>query len=196
MTTPAQLPRPLEELTAFLQSLGTEDVEHTGGDFLHHLQAVHDLLLQHGAPPHVAAAGLFHSIYGTEGFQEFSLPLSQRPQVRDLIGPEAELLAWANCVMDRQTLDQAVDAALTGACEHLPLRERETNAPIELTRHQLIDLAQVHLFDWLEQVHRSPFGWNYRRQAYKQMAHLTNHTTLYTQTFSQEPPAQPERDAR
>lgn len=180
-------PRPLAELTAFLRSLGTEDVEHTGGDFLHHLHAVHDLLAQHGAPPHIAAAGLFHSVYGTEGFQEFSLPLSERHRIRELIGEEAELLAWANCVMDRESFDRAVDAALTGACEHLPVRERGTGAPIPLARRQLIDLAQVHLFDWLEQVERSHFGWNYRRPAYRQMAELTNHSPLYDQVFSREP---------
>ena len=82
---------PRHEMVAFLESLGTADVDHTGGDFLQHLCAVHDLLLARGASARVAAAGMFHSIYGTETFQGFSLPLDQRPRVQELIGERASI---------------------------------------------------------------------------------------------------------
>lgn len=179
-------PRGVDELMEFLTGLGTAEVPHSGGDFLHHLRAVHDLLEAHGAPRHLAVAGLFHSIYGTEGFQDFALPLSERARVRGLVGEEAEHLAWANCVMNRATFDEAVDGALTGACERLPVSERKNGAAIPLTRVQLAELAQLHLFDWLEQVERSGFGWDYRRRAYRQMAELTNQTGLYNEVFARE----------
>ena len=180
-------PRGTDELMEFLAGLGTADVAHSGGDFLHHLRAVHDLLAAHGAERHVAVAGLFHSIYGTEGFQEFSLPLSERGRVRELIGEAAEHLAWANCAMDRATFDEAVEGALDGACERLPVRERAGGDEVPLTRRQLVELAELHLFDWLEQVERSEFGWDYRRRAYRLMAELTNHAGLYDEVFAREP---------
>lgn len=186
---------PRAELAAFLESLGAADVEHTGGDFLRHLCAVHDLLAEHGADAELAAAGMFHSIYGTERFQGFSLPLDQRGRVRALIGERAERIAWVNCVMDRASFDAAVAQALEGAdplADSLIVRDRE-GAAIPLSADQLRDLAHIHLFDWLEQVERSaheqPGGWNYRRNAYQQMSELVGEPaqSLYAATFAREP---------
>ena len=36
-----------------------------------------------GCPEDVCRAGMFHSIYGTEKFQGFTLPLGRRDDVRD-----------------------------------------------------------------------------------------------------------------
>lgn len=181
-------PRPVSELIDFLHSLGTAEIDHSGHDFLTHLKAVHDLLDKHDAGPELAAAGLFHSIYGTEKFQGFSLPLTERARVRSLIGERAEFVAWLNCIMDRATFDAAVSAALAGE-RTLSISDRDGNPPIELTVDQLRDLATVHLFDWLEQVERSEFGWGYRRNAYREMATLvgSDAEALYEDVFSREP---------
>ncbi|MDE2746894.1 MAG: hypothetical protein OXI41_13040 [Chloroflexota bacterium] len=181
-------PRPLPELLDFLYSLGTAEIDHTGHDFLTHLRAVHDLLAEHDAGDELAAAGLFHSIYGTERFQDFCLPLDRRQQVGDLIGERAERIAWLNCIMDRSTFDSAVSAALSGEID-LAISDRDGNPPIELTIDQLRDLATVHLFDWLEQVERSEFGWGYRRVAYREMAQLLGPEVeaLYDEVFTREP---------
>jgi hypothetical protein len=53
-------------------------------------------------------AGLFHSIYGTEGFAGYALPWTERPAVRALVGPRAERLAWLFCAMDRASFDATV----------------------------------------------------------------------------------------
>jgi len=181
-------PRPLPELLDFLYSLGTAEIDHTGHDFLTHLRAVHDLLADHEAGAELAAAGLLHSIYGTEKFQDFCLPLDRRQEVSDLIGERAECIAWLNCIMDRSTFDSAVSAALSGESD-LAISDRDGNQPIALTIDQLRDLATVHLFDWLEQVERSEFGWDYRRDAYREMAQLLGSEveTLYDEVFSREP---------
>ena len=192
---------PRREMVAFLDSLGTADVDHTGGDFLQHLCGVHDLLLARGASARVAAAGMFHSIYGTETFQGFSLPLDQRPRVQELIGERAERLAWCNCVMDRASFDASLGDALAGA-ERLEIRDRD-GSPIVLSLDELRELAEVQLFDWLEQVERvvsddpsadstdQPSGWGYRRSAYRQMAELVGRRGLwlYGAVFSREPVA-------
>ena len=193
---------PRHEMVAFLESLGTADVDHTGGHFLQHLCGVHDLLLARGASARVAAAGMFHSIYGTETFQGFSLPLDQRPRVQELIGERAEHLAWCNCVIDRASFDASLPDALAGA-EQLEIRDRH-GSPIVLSLDELRELAEVQLFDWLEQVERivsddpsaysseQPSGWGYRRRAYRQMAELVGRRGLwlYGAVFSREPVAQ------
>jgi len=55
--------------------------------------------------------------------------------------------------------------------------------------NDLRDLATVHLFDWLEQVERSEFGWGYRRRAYQEMAALSGPAAeaLYADIFFREP---------
>src|SRR6185503_9917153 len=102
----------------------------------------------------------------TEKFQGFKLGLNQREQLTALIGSRAERLAYWNCLMDRSSLD----ALLGQEAAPFLLHNRETGEEIPLTHQELDDLCAVHLYDWLEQAPRSRFGWEYRRQAYRQMA--------------------------
>ena len=198
-----------DQLYDFLVGLGTAGIAHTGHDSLTHLKAVQSVLEDGGAEPEIARAGPLHSIYGTEGFQDFSLPLKERAQVQGLIGARAEFAANCNCVMDRSTFDAAVAAAVTDASSAggaltrassaggaltrggytFEIRDRvEGSPPIALTRAQLADLAEVHLFDWLEQVDRSDRGWGYRREAYRQMAELVGPRAVaaYDAAFARE----------
>jgi hypothetical protein len=108
---------------------------------------------------------MFHSIYGTEKFQGFTLPLVRRDEVRALIGDRAEHLAYLNCAMDRASFDRA----LLQSAEPYRIIDRITGVEIPLPQHDFDDLCRVHLFDWLEQVPRSQ-EWNYRRAAYRTMA--------------------------
>ena len=177
-----------EELYEFLLSLGTDEVAHTGHDVLTHLKSVQGVLEAAGADTEMSQAGLFHSIYGTQTFQDFSLPLAERAQVQGLIGERAEFTAFCNCVMDRETFDAAVASALADGGESFEISDREGSPPIPLSRAQLTDLAQVHVFDWLEQVERSSLGWDYRRTAYRQMAELVGPaaTAAYAAVFARE----------
>ncbi len=52
---------------------------------------------------------MFHSIYGTQLFQGFTLPVERRSEIRALIGDRAEYLAYVNCVMDRPSFDRIID---------------------------------------------------------------------------------------
>jgi Domain of unknown function (DUF6817) len=149
----------------FLRGLGTEDVQHSGDKgFLAHLIGVFRDLESWGADQDVCRAGLFHSIYGTELFRRFSLPLERRGEVRDLIGERAERIAFVNCMMDRSTFD-----ALLESDGPYRLRNRETGETMELARGDYDDLVRLHLCDWLEQVPRSK-KWDYRRDSYRRMA--------------------------
>jgi hypothetical protein len=174
------------QMIDFLRSLGTEDVPHSGENgFLAHLVAVMHDLEAWGCDRDVCRAGLFHSIYGTELFRRWSLPLDRRPDVAALIGERAERLAFINCMMDRSSFEALL--ASDGPCS---IRNRETGEPIELSRKDYDDLVQLRLCDWLEQVARSG-RWDYRRDAIRLMAQRLGGVAeeSYRRVYAHEPAA-------
>lgn len=182
------MPATFKQLTDFLLNLGIEQIAHTQKNYLAHLISVYKLMETAGCDEELCRAGMFHSIYGTEKFQGFKLELDQRDELAELIGRRAERLAYWNCLMDRASLDEL----LTGSqAEPLMLRNRETGELMPLTRREFDDLIAVHLFDWLEQAPRSRFGWDYRRQAYRQMAERLGGAavTTYDRVFARTPVA-------
>lgn len=163
-------------------------LEHTGSAaFDDHLKGVQAILRFWGSPVHLTNAGLFHSIYGTEGFQGFSLPLSERPVIQNLIGVEAEKLAYVFCMVDRSTLDKTIfdwkkeDLASTTSVYNFRSRPELGRFQISLTKEEWLDFLQLSLADWLEQVEGAAmkanplFLWKegeayaYRRLAYRKM---------------------------
>jgi hypothetical protein len=172
-------------LTDFLVGLGIDKVGHTRKTYLAHLISVHRLMEAQGCDEELCRAGMFHSIYGTERFQGFKLPLDRRPELRALIGERAERLAYLNCAMDRATLDRALEED----AEPYQIRDRLTGEQVVLSREDFDGLCAVHLFDWLEQVPRSDFGWGHRRAAYRRMAERLGGAAqeTYQRVFAQEP---------
>jgi hypothetical protein len=174
-------------LTNFLVDLGIENIPHSQKSYLAHLIAVYKLLEANGCSEEVCRAGMFHSIYGTEKFQGFKLGLEQREAVRALIGERAEKLGYLNCAMDRASLDRRVERG------EPPFRilDRLTGEEVELSREDFDDLCRVHLYDWLEQVPRSRYGWGYRREEYRRMAERLGAVAVaaYDKVFAQEPSA-------
>ena len=174
--------RDYKRLTDFLVGMGVEQVPHTHKSYLAHLIAVFRSLEAQGFPEEVCRAGMFHSIYGTEKFQGFTLPLEHRDEVRELIGNRAEHLAYLNCAMDRTSLDRALELGV----EPYSIIDRITREEVKLSRADFDDLCRVHLFDWLEQVPRSR-EWEYRRVAYQSMAERLGQSAkeIYERTFAQ-----------
>jgi hypothetical protein len=172
-----------KRMTDFLVGMGIEEVPHTHKSYLAHLIAVHRILELHGCPEDVCRAGMFHSIYGTEKFQGFTLPLDRRAEVRSLIGDRAERLAYLNCAMDRASFDRCLDRKV----EPYRIIDRITGGDVELSQRDYDDLCAVHLFDWLEQVPRSR-EWGYRPAAYRKMAERLGKaaTEAYGRTFGEQ----------
>jgi hypothetical protein len=175
-----------EQLHAFLSTSIPEALHHTGAtSFDNHLKGVQSVLRNWKASSDLCNAGLFHSIYGTEGFQGFKLPLDKRSAVRQLIGEKAERLAWIFCMVDRKSVDDTL---------YLPESQRTYSfvARPELGRFQILltgetewlDFLELSLADWLEQVEgaaqkANPLfewqvgeAWSYRREAFKKMAEV------------------------
>jgi hypothetical protein len=174
------------ELTDFLVSLGTDQVPHSGVRFLSHLIGVYTDLKEWGGDEDLALSGLFHSIYGTETFQKFALPLERRAEVRELIGERAERLAYVNCALTRDSLDTSV---AEGGSPHL--WDRFTDRPLPVDEEEFTRLITLHLCDRLEQAGRSQ-NWSFRRQAWENMARRLGGVALerWQEVFAAAPPVE------
>ena len=172
-----------KRLTNFLVGLDIDKVPHTQKNYLAHLIAVYKLMESEGCTPELCRAGMFHSIYGTQQFQGFKIPLADRPRIRELIGHRAEKLAYLNCAMLRETFDAVVHQVEAPFC----FQDRLTGEMVALDRVDFDDLCRVHLYDWLEQVPRSQYGRNYRGAAYRGMALRLglNALAAYDRVFAQ-----------
>ncbi len=170
-----------KRLTDFLVGLGVDKVDHTSKSFLAHLIGVYRYMEARGCDQELCRAGMFHSIYGTELFQGFKLPVEKRPEVRKLIGARAERLAYINCAMDRSSFDRAACEDGKSYC----FIDRLTQEEIRLSREDFDDLCKIHLYDWLEQVPRSQ-KWDYRREGYRRLAERLEGVALesYDQVFA------------
>jgi hypothetical protein len=136
-----------ERYRAFLiEHLRVQDIRHSGRNFFAHLKGTHDLLRDWGAPEFVCVAGLFHSIYGTWHFRHKAFPIEQRSVLRNLIGSEAEYLAYVFCVTERPKvfLDNV------GRSE-ISIRDHYTNAPIQLRPEDLSNLLEIEAANLIEQ---------------------------------------------
>ncbi len=172
-----------KRLTEFLVGLGVADVAHTEKSYLAHLVELYRLMAERGCSEELCRAGMFHSIYGTERFQGFKLPLERRSDVRALIGDRAEQLAYINCAMDRASFDRA----LQEGNEPYRVRDRISGEEHLLSREDFDDLCRIHLYDWVEQVPRSrEFG--YRRGGYRALAERLGGAALesYDRVFAAE----------
>ena len=154
-----------KQLTDFFIQIGAASVEHTEKGYLAHAIGVHNDMREWGGDDNLCRAAMYHSVYGTEYFQKFTLPVERRSEVRELIGERAEYLAYYNCAMDRRSFDAAVER---GTSPHLFI-DRITKKEVELSPEDFDDLCRVHLCDWLEQAPRSETR-DYRRSAYRNMA--------------------------
>ncbi len=114
---------------AYLEALGMRSIPHgsrqanlDNGTFMDHLCGVESAMRRWGLPESLCLAGLFHSVYGTQGFGYYTLPLSHRSKVQQLIGKRGEAAVYYNCVMDRGSFDELLLAtvAAMGDSEMLP----------------------------------------------------------------------------
>ena len=53
------------------------------------------------AKPFICDAGLYHAAYGTDGFDEHMVSVTQRKAIGEIIGTQAEELVYLYCACDR-----------------------------------------------------------------------------------------------
>lgn len=149
----------------FFRQIGADDVEHSGKTYLAHAAGVYRDLKKWGCSEDLCRAGLFHSIYGTQMFQGFTLPLERRGELAALIGERAERLAYLFCAMDRPKFDETVFRSQPP----FPYHDRFTGEVTDLPVADVDDLCTLQVCDWLEQIERLQM-WDHRRPAFEQMA--------------------------
>ena len=153
------------DLVDYLRELDTANLEHTHGTYLGHNVGVYRDLKAWGCSEELCRAGMFHSIYGTEIFQRFSLPLDRRGEVRKLIGERAERLAYLNSAIDYASFDRTIERGTPP----YTVSNRFTGKEIEIPAEDFEDLCRVHLSNWLEQVLRSK-DWGCRSETFRRLA--------------------------
>ena len=154
-----------KQLTDYFKRIGADTIEHTDKGYLAHAIGVYNDMKKWGESEELCHAAMYHSIYGTEFFQNFTLPVERRGEVQELIGERAERLAYYNCAMDRASFDAAAMQ------DEPPYRfiDRLTKEEVELSPEDFEDLCRIHLCDWVEQVPRSK-QYEYRRAGYRRLA--------------------------
>ena len=171
-------------MTDYFIEIGADKIDHTKKGYLAHGIGVYNDMRAWGEADDLCRAALFHSIYGTQNFQGFKLPLEKRSELQELIGTHAEKIVYLNCFMDRESLDRQLDQPEGPYI----IIHRESGEEMEVSLKEYDDLVRVHLCDWLEQIER--FGdWNYRRSAYRKMAERLGGVALkaYDRVFANEP---------
>jgi len=89
----ATIPIPFERTLEFLHDY-TKSQPHSGRTLYNHLVGTHKLLVEWGREEATCLAGLFHSIYGSYNYRRVTVPVEQRHVVADVIGEDAEMLAY------------------------------------------------------------------------------------------------------
>ena len=154
----------LEKRLRFLRKANTEGMPHSDRGLLDHLLGTRQLLVEWEARPALCDAGLFHSVYGTEYYELKAIPLTMRNEVQQLIGDEAESLAWLFCMMRRETLFQN-----PGREGELRVQHRLTDEWLPLTKIQFQDLLTMTIANTLEAFpHCSWFWRRYLRMGLRQ----------------------------
>ena len=175
---------PMKTMTDYVIKVGADKVQHSGKTYLSHVVGVYRLMKSWEEDDEMCRAALFHSIYGTEGFQDFTLPLDRRYEVRALIGERAEQLAYVNSAMDRASFYSQVGAYQ----DNFQIKDRLTGGHIGLTGKAFEDLIRLLLGDFLEQGERDE-GWLYERDTMKKMSARLGGIALetYRSVFAREP---------
>ena len=172
-----------KQMTDFFLSVGANDIDHSDKSYLGHVIGVYNYLKQRGCDEAICDAGMFHSIYGTELFTKFALPLERRDELKALIGERAENLGYLFSAMKREPFDEAVFQE-EGPW---PLEDRFTGETVMLDEDVFHDMLVLQVYDWLEQVARLGW-WDYRRKGYRQMAERLGGDAWeeYQKVFAQE----------
>ncbi|MFI2641757.1 VOC family protein [Streptomyces sp. NPDC018610] len=137
---------PWSPVEDFLRHRGADRVPHPGGTLLAHLVRVARTLAEWGADPDVQIAGLCHAAYGTDGFDQDLLPLTERATLAELIGERAEALVHFYGSCDRGAVYPRLGGdrppvfrdRFTGG-EHTPA-EADLRAFLEITAANELDV--------------------------------------------------------
>lgn len=92
----------MDEKIRQLIELGAGEFEHVDGTLIAHFEGTMCLLKEWNASQVLQDAALYHGAYGTSAFAPNLFELSQREEVAQVIGCEAENIVYHYCACDRE----------------------------------------------------------------------------------------------
>lgn len=128
-----------------LHELGVGEFVHLNGSLIEHLKGTADLLKAWGNREALCNAGLYHAVYGTDGYDQSLVGLAMRPQVASLIGAEAEEITYLYGACDRNAFYPRI-----GTTSQLIYSNRFTRKSFEIRYSALKDLCELVLANELE----------------------------------------------
>lgn len=134
-----------ESIFTALHELGVGEFRHLNGALIDHLRGTADLLAQWQARPVLCAAGLYHAVYGTAGFNASVVDVNKRKDIAAIIGDEAEALVYLYGSTDR-----AVCYPRFGTSAQDLFSDRFTQLEYRLAPQQLKDLCELTVANELD----------------------------------------------
>jgi len=147
-----------------------------------HLRGTREILRAWQQPMWIQLGGLFHSIYGTDDYRNSALAISQREDLRLLIGKRAERLAYLFAASRKQDIVASASASDLQTRQPPRLPDRFTGAHNLLTREELFALLVLLMANQAEQTAAKdslPGNW---------LADLTAHRQLLDENAGVVPP--------
>lgn len=134
-----------------LKALGAEKLSHIHGDLEKHLQGTYDLLKNWGNDDYLCCAGLYHSVYGTAGFNDQLVGLEQRDEIAQVIGSQAEELVYLFAACDRKYTYNQIKHA-----DKPSFKDRFTGEIFTLSEKILSDFSELTFANELEIIRHNP----------------------------------------
>jgi len=126
-------------------ALGVGELAHLNGSLETHLRGTESLLRSWGACESLCVAGLYHAVYGTDRYKPALNSLAGRQGIAELIGTEAEELAYLYGACNREVFYPRI-----GTDAQLVFADRFNNAEYDLQPRQLAQMCELILANELE----------------------------------------------
>jgi hypothetical protein len=135
----------VDDLFAQLQALGAGEFAHLDGSLAEHLRGTERLLREWGACETLCIAGLYHAVYGTDGFNSSLRSLTGRKKMAELIGSETEDIVYLFGACNRKVFYPRI-----GTPAQLIFDDRFSNREYDILPKQLRYLCELVLANELE----------------------------------------------
>jgi len=137
-----------------LRTLGAEEFAHVDGTLERHLHGTERLLRSWGNREAVCIAGLYHAVYGTDGIAGHLVGLDARNAIAEVIGVEAEALAYLYGACDRARYHPRI-----GTASQQMFVDRFAGNSYAISAPTLRDFCEITVANELELALRNPrFG--------------------------------------
>ena len=130
---------------ARLAAFGAGTFAHVNGPLDEHLQRTAQLLRDWGSRDALCLAGLYHAVYGTAGIRGALVGQDQRCTIADLIGDEAEHVAYTYGACDRERYHPRI-----GTADQSRFVDRFMHAEYPIADSLLRDFCELTIANELE----------------------------------------------